>query len=80
MSARKLGVWIAAALLAACSSDAPSRLDKVVTDKPKSSAGAGDPWSSSKSRTTANEDDEDGDGGGLAGVDLKGMLEKKRGQ
>ncbi len=74
MSARKLGVWIGAALLAACSSETPSRLDDVVTEKPKPSAGAGDPWSSSKSVTTAK--DANDDAGGLAGVDIKGMLEK----
>jgi len=73
MSARKLGVWIGAALLAACSSDAPSRLDQVVTNKPKPSAGASDPWSSSKSVTTSKTNDDDG---GLAGVDIKEMLEK----
>ncbi len=73
----RLCVWIGAALLAACNSNTPSRLDGVVTAKPKPSASS-DPWSSSGLATAtstgdAEEDDDDGD---LAGFDIKGMLEK----
>nr|MBA3458244.1 S49 family peptidase [Deltaproteobacteria bacterium] len=74
MSAR-LGVWIGAALLAACSNQTPSRLDPVVTEKPTPSAGASDPWSASGTSKVPAAGDTN-DGGGLAGLDIKEILEK----
>jgi protease-4 len=77
MRARQLLVLsLGAALLAACNSDAPSRLDKVVAEK--GPGNASDPWSSSGlARATGTSDKgHDDDGGALGGVDLKGMLEK----
>ena len=78
MSARNLVVWIGAALIAACSSEAPSKLDPVVAANGKPAAG-GDPWSRSTGSHAAaddhDDDDDDGDGA-LAGIDIKGMLEK----
>jgi protease-4 len=75
MSARNLVVWIGAALLAACSNEASSRLDQVVAEKGKPAAG-GDPWASSGLANSGHDDDGDDDDGGLAGIDIKGMLEK----
>src|SRR5687768_5689728 len=72
MSARTLMVWIGAALLAACSSKEPSRLDEVVDEgKPGT---AGDPWA--KSTGSDAEVEDSNDDSGLAGIDIKGMLEK----
>lgn len=77
MRARQLLVLsCGAALLAACNSNAPSRLDKVVAEKgPRT---AGDPWSTSGlARATGTADQgHDDDGGALGGVDFKEMLEK----
>jgi len=78
----RFSVWIGAALLAACSTKAPSRLDGVVAEKPKPSAGGspsgGDPWSTSglATATGTGHDDEDENDGSIAGFDIKGMLEK----
>jgi protease-4 len=74
MGARQLlVVSIGAALLAACNSNAPSRLDKVVAEK--GPGNASDPWSSSGLTKPTTRDSNDDDGA-LSGVDLKGMLEK----
>ena len=76
MSARNLMVWIGAALIAACSSEAPSKLDPVVAENGKPAPG-GDPWAKATGSDVKDDHDDDDDGdGALAGIDIKGMLEK----
>lgn len=67
MSARRFVVWLGAALLAACSSKEPSRLDHVV-------AATDDPWARSGDESSAAP--VAGGDGALGGMDLEGMLEK----
>ena len=68
---------VAAALLAACSSNAPSRLDGIVASTPLSSSGAADPWAGSGLSSMGRGPTTGGDAADADDdFDLKGMLSK----
>lgn len=67
---------VAAALLAACSSDAPSRLDGTLATTPATAGSTSDPWAGSGLSSMGGGSTAGGDATDADAFDLKGMLSK----